>query len=92
MSAIDPSGHRFKLHRELLIDGRRGLQHTPHSGVAWRRRRSLMGLARNLALLTAAKIAALALIYVWLFAPFAHAPIDPAEHIAGPAPLHVTAH
>ena len=50
-----------------------------------------MTLARNLALLTAVKIAALTLIYVWLFAPFAHAPIDPAEHIAGPAPLQAAA-
>jgi hypothetical protein len=43
-----------------------------------------MALARNLALLTAVKIAALVAIYVWLFAPFAHAPVDPASHIAGP--------
>jgi hypothetical protein len=44
-----------------------------------------MALAWNLALVTAVKIAALILIYVWLFAPFAHAPIDAAAHIAGPA-------
>ncbi len=42
-------------------------------------------LARNLVLLTAVKVATLIAIYAWLFAPFEHAPIDPASHIAGPA-------
>jgi|HubBroStandDraft_4_1064222.scaffolds.fasta_scaffold701130_2 hypothetical protein len=42
-------------------------------------------LARSLILLTAVKVAALTLIYLWLFAPFEHASIDAGAHIAGPA-------
>ena len=43
-------------------------------------------LTRKLVLLTAIKLAALALIYAWFFAPSAHAPLDAVTHIAGPAP------
>ena len=40
--------------------------------------------------MTGVKVAALMLIYVWLFAPYEHAPIDPAAHIAGQA-MHTRA-
>ncbi len=47
--------------------------------------RRRVSLARSLVLLTAVKVATLIAIYVWLFAPYERAPIDPAAHIAGPA-------
>jgi hypothetical protein len=42
-------------------------------------------LARDLALLTTAKLLVLAAIYLVLFAPAASRPIDTASHLLGPA-------
>jgi len=46
-------------------------------------------LARDLALLTTAKLLVLAVIYLVLFAPAANRPLDTASHLLGPA---TTAH
>jgi hypothetical protein len=41
-------------------------------------------LTRKLALLTAVKLAALAVIYALFFAPHSHTSVDAVAHIAGP--------
>jgi hypothetical protein len=46
---------------------------------------AMAGLARKLAILTLVKIAALAAIYQYAFAHVPTAPLDAAQHIAGPA-------
>jgi len=48
-------------------------------------------LMRDLARLSVAKLAILALIYVLFFSPSHHTPIDPAERISGSAPSSVNA-
>ena len=50
------------------------------------------GIARNLSLLTAAKLFVLGVIYVALFAPFANRPDDTASHLLGASAAGATPH
>jgi hypothetical protein len=51
-----------------------------------------LGIARDLSILTAAKLFVLVVIYVALFAPFASRPDDTAVHLLGSLPQDSASH